>query len=587
MVSTLLTALLVTASHQSKAPSHLPIAVKDTPAQHDKRMAWFRDARFGMFIHWGLYSVPAGNWNGSEVPGAAEWLQFTAKVKPTDYEPLQKQFNPVNFDAKKWVSIAKNAGMKYIVITSKHHEGFAMWPSKLGSWNIGNTQFKRDPLKELAEACKAAGLKLCFYHSIMDWHHPDYLPRRTWDDRDASHADMEAYIRYMKAQLKELLTSYGPIGLLWFDGEWEDTWTHERGKYLYSYIRSLQPNIIVNNRVDTGRSGMAGMTKGDDFVGDYGTPEQNIPANGIPGQDWESCMTMNDTWGFSSHDHNWKSSTTLIRNLVDCASKGGNYLLNVGPTSLGEIPDESIARLDEVGDWMKKYSESVYGTTSSPFPRPLPWGRVTQKPGRLYLNVFDHTAKTIDLPGLKTKIKGLKVLGGAPVPFTQDESGVHVTLPALPDEASTVLVAGVDGSVQVTAQALQQNSDGSVSLGALDAKVSGSTAQFESDKGAIGYWTSLSDTVSWTFNIKKPGKFHVVLDLACEPGAEGATFDVETTGGKLGGKVPSTGGWGSFTKLDLGEVSIPGSGISTLTIRPLTMPGLAVMNLRSVVLKPE
>jgi len=186
---------------------------RDTSAQHEKRMAWFRDARFGMFIHWGLYSVPAGVWNGSDVPGAAEWLQYTAKVKPEDYEPLQRQFNPVNFDAKKWVGIAKNAGMKYIVITSKHHEGFGMWPSKLGTWNIGHTQFKRDPLKELAQACKEAGIKLCFYHSIMDWHEPDYLPRRTWDTRDASHADFDAYVRTMKAQLKELLTNYGPIGI--------------------------------------------------------------------------------------------------------------------------------------------------------------------------------------------------------------------------------------------------------------------------------------------------------------------------------------------------------------------------------------
>jgi len=564
---------------------------RDSAEQHNQRMEWFRDARFGMFIHWGLYSVPAGVWKGSDVPGAAEWLQFTAKVKPEDYEPLQQQFNPVNFDAKKWVSIAKNAGMKYIVITSKHHEGFGMWPSKLGTWNIGHTQFQRDPLKELAQACKEAGIRLCFYHSIMDWHEPDYLPRRTWDTRDASHADMDAYVKYMKAQLKELLTGYGPIGLLWFDGEWEDTWTHERGKDLYFYIRSLQPNIIVNNRVDTGRSGMAGMTvKGSDYVGDYGTPEQTIPANGIPGQDWESCMTMNDTWGFSSHDHNWKSSTTLIRNLVDCASKGGNYLLNVGPTSLGEIPDASIERLGEVGDWMHKYSESVYGTTASPFPKVLPWGRVTQKPGRLYLNVFDHSASTIDLPGLQTKVREIHLVGQPDAPrvrFTQDAMGVHVQLPKLPDEASTVMVALIAGKPVITEAPLEQAADGSVDLQAVDAKVTGSTAQYEADKQAIGYWTTSTDRVNWTFNLKRPGEYKVEVELACDPGAAGSSFEVEANGEKLSGKVPSTGGWSQFTKLNLGVLTIVRPGPTVLTVKPVTMPGFAVMNLRRVRLTPK
>ena len=568
-----------------KSAQAVTVGKRDTPAQHDQRMAWFRDARFGMFIHWGLYSVPAGYWNGSEVPGAAEWLQYTAKVKPEDYEPLQQQFNPVNFDAKKWVSIAKNAGMKYIVITSKHHEGFAMWPSKLGTWNIGYTAFKRDPLKELAVACKEAGIKLCFYHSIMDWHAPNYLPRRSWDTRDASHADMEAYIKYMKAQLKELLTNYGPIGLLWFDGEWEDTWTHDRGKDLYFYIRSLQPKIIVNNRVDTGRNGMAGMTgKGTDFVGDYGTPEQTIPANGIPGQDWESCMTMNDTWGFSAHDHNWKSSTTLIRNLVDCASKGGNYLLNVGPTSLGEIPDASIERLGQVGDWMHKYADSVYGTKAGPFPKALAWGRVTQKPGKLFLHVFDHAAKTIDLPGLSGKISEFHLMGqtGTKLAFNSDEQGVHVQLPTLPDEASTVLVASFQGTLKVTESVPQQQADGSVNLGALDAKVNGSTAQYESAKGAIGFWTNLADTVSWTFNVKKPGTYQVQIELACEMGSEGSAFDVELGSSRISGKVPNTGGWASFQKLDLGAITITKSGLTTITVHPTSLPGYAVMNLKGI-----
>jgi len=557
----------------------------DTPAQHDKRMAWFRDARFGMFIHWGLYSVPAGYWAGKEVPGAAEWLQYTAKVKPEDYEPLQKQFNPVNFDATKWVSIAKNAGMKYIVITSKHHEGFDMWPSKLGTWNIGYTQFHRDPLKELADACKKAGIKLCFYHSIMDWHHPDYLPRRSWDTRDASQSSMDRYVQYMKGQLKELLTGYGQIGLVWFDGQWEDTWTHDRGKDLYNYVRSLQPNIIVNNRVDTGRAGGGATAKSSDFVGDYGTPEQEIPSNGIPGQDWESCMTMNDTWGFSAHDHNWKSSTTLIRNLIDCASKGGNYLLNVGPTSLGEIPDASIQRLAEVGDWIKKYGESVCGTSASPFPKVLPWGRVTQKPGKLYLHVFDHTKTDIELPGLQAKIKGIHLLGADPkntIAFTSDGNGVRVQLPQMPDDASNVLVVEIEGKPVVNSIPLAQTADGSVILNAVDGAVDGSSAKYEESKSAVGFWTDPHDSVSWTFDLKKAGFFDVSLSLACEAESKGSTFDILADGQKIAGVVPDTGSWSNFVELKVGTLKLANPGKVTITIKPTKLAGYAVMNLRTL-----
>ncbi|HSI73100.1 MAG TPA: alpha-L-fucosidase, partial [Fimbriimonas sp.] len=395
----------------SDEPARLLPAITDQQVKRD-HMTWWREARFGMFIHWGLYAVPAGVWNGKNVPGAAEWLMYTAKVTPAEYEPLQKQFNPVNFNAREWVRTAKGAGMKYIVITSKHHDGFALWHTKQGSWSIENTPFKRDVLKELATAAKQEGIRLCFYHSIMDWHHPDYLPRREWDKRETSQANFDRYVSYMKAQLKELLSGdYGDVGILWFDGEWEGTWTHERGVDLYKFVRSLDKDIIINNRVDKGRSGMAGLTQGD-HVGDYGTPEQEIPANGFPGVDWESCMTMNDTWGFHQNDHNWKATKTLIQNLVDCASKGGNYLLNVGPNALGEIPQPSVERLAGVGKWLKKNGESIYGTQAGPFPRALPWGRATQRPGKLYLHVFDSSARQIEMPGLQARIKNAYFLGG-------------------------------------------------------------------------------------------------------------------------------------------------------------------------------
>jgi alpha-L-fucosidase len=371
------------------------------------RMDWWRDARFGMFIHWGLYAIPAGEWNGET--NHAEWIRETAKIPLEQYNQFVSQFNPEKFNADEWVTMAKDAGMKYIVITSKHHDGFCLFDSKETDYDVMSTPFKRDILKELSEACAKQGITLCFYHSIMDWHHPDYLPRRGWEkDRPTEGADMNSYVSYMKSQLNELLNNYGKIGVLWFDGEWENKWDHARGADLYHYLRNLKPDLIINNRVDKGRQGMAGMTSDSSFCGDFGTPEQEIPSTGFPGVDWESCMTMNDHWGYNKNDQNWKSSEDLIRKLIDIASKGGNFLLNVGPTSEGLFPDASIERLKEIGTWMKENGEAVYGTQASPFKQ-LAWGRCTQKENGnktiLYLHVFDwpQDGKLI-VPGLDNKV---------------------------------------------------------------------------------------------------------------------------------------------------------------------------------------
>ena len=379
----------------------------ETKAQKEQRMKWWKDARFGLFIHWGLYSVPAGTWKSDT--NHAEWIRTTAQIPIKEYEQLVPQFNPVKFNAEEWVQLAKTAGMKYIVITSKHHDGFCMFDTKQTDFDIMSTPFHRDVMKELSEACKKEGIQLCFYHSIMDWHHPGYLPRREWEkDRPTTGADFSNYISYMKNELKELLTNYGRIGVLWFDGEWENTWTHEKGKDLYQYVRSLQPSIIINNRVDVGREGMQGLTREGEFVGDFGTPEQEIPATGIPGIDWESCMTMNNNWGYNSHDNHWKSSEDLIRKLIDIASKGGNFLLNIGPTSQGVFPEPAIDRLKDIGSWMSVNHESIYETKASPF-KTLSWGRCTQKSiaggTRLYLHIFDWSADgKLMVPGLASQV---------------------------------------------------------------------------------------------------------------------------------------------------------------------------------------
>jgi len=427
----------------------------ESAAERDQRMAWFRDARFGLFIHWGVYSVPAGEWNGNTNYG--EWFLEETKMPVSQYEKFAGQFNPVKFDAREWVRLAKAAGMKYIVITSKHHDGFGMFRSDQTDWCIKSTPFQRDPLMELADACREAGIRLCFYHSIMDWHHPDWGTRRAWNDKATGTPDMDRYTAYMKSQLSELLTRYGPIAILWFDGEWESPWTHDRGLDLYNYVRGLQPKIIINNRVGKARSGMAGMDSGAERVGDYGTPEQEIPATGFgPGVDWESCMTMNNHWGYNKSDQNWKSSTTLIRNLIDCASKGGNYLLNIGPTSEGVFPAASIERLEEIGKWMKVNNEAIYGTQASPFEQ-LAWGRCIQKklPGgqtRLYLFVYDWPANgQLVIPGLANKPLRASLLGGgASLAFKTGVNTIAISVPAVAaDKSASVIALDIQGAPKI------------------------------------------------------------------------------------------------------------------------------------------
>jgi len=337
----------------------------ETPEAFDARMAWWRDARFGMFIHWGPYAVPAGEYQGETVRGIGEWIMNTAQIPIPEYETFAAAFDPILFDAREWVRIAKDAGMRYIIITSKHHDGFALWDSEVSSYDIMDASpFGRDILRELKDAADEAGIRLGFYHSIMDWHHPDaqgpHYP--TYNTGEKSNPNFPRYMdEYLRPQVTELVREYDPA-VLWFDGEWIPEWTHEMGLDMYNYVRSLKPDILINNRVDKGRQGMQGMTRTDQrYAGDFGTPEQEI-LEGTSTLDWESCMTMNDTWGYKRSDDNWKSAETLIYNLVDIAAKGGNYLLNVGPTAEGLIPGPSVERLEEMGEWMRVNGEAIDGS---------------------------------------------------------------------------------------------------------------------------------------------------------------------------------------------------------------------------------
>ncbi|MCA9956113.1 MAG: alpha-L-fucosidase, partial [Anaerolineales bacterium] len=367
---------------------------KETEAERNGRMQWWREARIGTFIHWGPYAVLA----------RGEWAMYFEQWDKIEYEKQASALlNPTHFDADAWVRLIKQAGQKYVVITAKHHDGFAMYDTHVRSFAsieapnttysiVDFTPYHADPLRALAEACQRHNLTFCVYYSILDWHHPSQTAIHNGSGLSSMQPEWrERYIADMKAQLRELVERYNPA-VLWFDGDWGESgwwWTEADGAALYRYLRVLKPDLIINERV-----------KRDHGLGDFRSPEQFIPATGLP-YDWETCMTMNENWGFHATDNQWKSVATLIQNLVDITSKAGNFLLNIGPKADGTIPQQSIERLTAIGEWLDRYGESIYGTTASPFAETPAWGRYTQKPGRLYAHVFNWpTDGQLTLPAI-------------------------------------------------------------------------------------------------------------------------------------------------------------------------------------------
>ncbi|ARN57261.1 alpha-L-fucosidase [Sedimentisphaera salicampi] len=590
LVSSILFSFLVIAAFSGLARSDgssWPYA-DETQQQRNQRMDWWRDAHFGMFIHWGVYSVPAGIYEGHKVKGIGEWIMNRGKIPVAEYKEYSEDFNPVNYDPDKWVRLAKNAGMKYIVITSKHHDGFALFDSKVTDWDVvDSTPYGKDLLKPLAEACRKHGIKLGFYYSqAQDWCHTGGSAMRVpakggWDNPKAEKIDkftaahsghwdpaqlgsMDEYIKNIAApQVREILTNYGDIAVLWWDTPRD--MNKERADMLQPII-SLQPGIITNDRLGGG------------YPGDLKTPEQYIPATGLD-YDWEACMTMNDTWGFKSYDHNWKSAKTLIRNLVDITSKGGNYLLNVGPTSKGEIPQESVERLKKIGKWMSVNSRSIYETTASPFAK-LSWGRCTKKTyingADLYLHIFDwpEDGKLI-LPGLKNKVQQAYLLENMKKVKTDSfADGVKIELPSQPlDEIDTVVVLKVAGELEIEKVLPSANAQGEIVLGAMMANIHnpgyGSQAKTETVNGKqnIGFWTDARSWIEWPFKVEKEAEFSVKSDVALIDEASEITIEIDDK--KYQAKLSSTGSYSNFKTVDLIDKITLKPGEHRLKIRPV------------------
>jgi alpha-L-fucosidase len=427
---------------------------RPTDAAKEKRLEWFRDAKYGLFIHWGLYAIPAGQWNGKRSLGLGEWVMLRSAVPVKEYETLAGRFNPVKFNADEWVKLAKDAGMKYIVITSKHHDGFALFKSTVSPYNIVDaTPFKRDVLKELADACARGGIRLGFYYSqSQDWYEPNGAGN-TWDFGPDERKDYDKYLRgKAEPQVRELLTGYGKVALIWFDTP--RMMTGDRPHRFTRIVRELQPDTLIDGRLGA--------------EGDYTSTGDNVIPPQVSGDAWEVPATINHTWGYRTDDTDWKSPGQITFKLVDIVSKGGNYLLNVGPTAEGVIPQVSQDILRTVGRWLQVNGDAVYGAGATPFGEELgetsargakdvrgdplvyqqtQW-RVTTKPGKLYVTFFDEPRAPFALPRMKNTVKrAYRLADNAPVDMKTENGRTVLTIdrPIL-DPMATVVVVEFDGT---------------------------------------------------------------------------------------------------------------------------------------------
>jgi len=550
------------------------IQEKKAPLTKEENLEWWKDARFGMFIHWGLYALPAGEWKGEKIPGISEWIMLRGRISVAEYEALAKDFNPVKYNADQWVRLAKQAGMKYIVITSKHHDGFAMFHSNSNSYNIVDaTPFDRDPLKELAEACQKHDLKLGFYHSqAQDWNHPGGTYRGI--ERGELHWDsimvrvpLDTYIEEkVYPQVTEILTKYGDIAIMWWDTP--IGMTEEAAKKLHTLLE-LQPGIIENNRLY------------GPWDGDFSTPEQHIPPTGLD-YNWEVCMTMNSSWGYKHYDSNWKSTKTLVQYLTDIASKGGNFLLNVGPTAEGEIPQPSIERLEQMGDWMQINSESIYGTTASPFFKLL-WGRCTQKESNdntiFYLHVFQWPENgELVVPGVKNDVLGIQLLSdGNVLNFDKTNDDIIINVKNVtPDPYNTVLKMEVKGPADVINNMPFQNENGNIILpvayGFIHNRGYGEKAYLNdlTEQAHLENWIDGGTRIEYMFEVKETGTFTVVVEAASQ--TQEIDLNIIFEENEIPMVFKGSADLSKFEEIKIGDINLEKSGINLITLKAGVAP---------------
>jgi alpha-L-fucosidase len=531
------------------------------------RTSWFRDAKFGMFIHWGLYSEAAGQWDGKNYYGIGEWLMNRAKIKTTEYEKLAERFNPVKFNAEEWVQVAKYAGVKYIVITAKHHEGFAMFKSEVSKYNIVDaTPFKRDPLKELAAACQKAGIRLGFYYSqYADWHEPNGAGN-FWEFQYKP-GDFDNYFETKcKPQVKELLTNYGPLGLIWFDTP--DNMSKKQSMELVELVRKYQPNCLVSSRV--------GNEVGD-FL-DFNDSE--IPTKKVD-KVWEALFTHNHSWGYVETDHNWKSTEEVVRMLTDVNGKGGNFLLNIGPKGDGSMPQESAEVFRRTGQWIAKNQAAVYATGYSPFPY-LVWGTCTSKPGELFFHVYSWPKDQVLLvPGIHTRIKDVRFLeSGEKLEYEMKGNDLLIHLPCrMPDPLNTVIRLSYQGDIQVD-QVQHISPVYANQLLPVTAELKGQVKMGQytymeewcswKHTEVLEGWCNDTDQAEWLFEVEKAGEYRISLEYSYPLDVSLREGIINVASQTLPFETLSTGTRPQdFYTQNIGVISFPKPGEYRLSINPL------------------
>jgi alpha-L-fucosidase len=575
--------LALTGSALAAAPA-APSSPATASAAPADRTQWFREARFGLFIHWGVYAVPAGEWQGKQIGGIGEWIMKNGKIPVADYRAFAKDFTAANYDPAAWASLARRAGMKYVVITSKHHDGFALYDSAASDWNaVKSSGAARDLLTPLAAAVRAEGLKFGLYYSqAQDWTNPGGAKAGDGKDWDpAQTGDYDAYLATVALpQVHEIIGRFDPA-IIWWDTP--TNMTRERVKPFADFMAG-HPAIINNNRLGTG------------FAGDTKTPEQHIPPRGYPGELFEVCMTMNDTWGFKKNDTNWKSVRQLVRNLSDISSKGGNFLLNVGPTADGRIPDASIERLEAVGRWMNVNSDAIYATEAGPFPRRLPWGRVTQKRSAtgattLFLHVWEWPADgKLLLPTVtQSPLSGRVLANAAAVSSAPTPEGLVVSLPgSAPDADVSVVRLDFAAPVVVTQEPFNiPAADGRVTFSAQDADAHGhwdGNIQLR-DSGPDAYltdWRNPKWRLEYTLKVPAAAKWVVTAEVAA-PSDTSLVLAVGKT--ETPAPIPATGPGLTWTTATLGTIELP-AGETAFELRGAPT-GWRPLSLRHVWLTPS